>query len=293
MDTGNFPITKSPILLDIARSPSTAPVPEYYLDRGFTIACRITPTSKCLPYIVFHNAYNQVAGGKTIVEIRKNDPATNLPVGVPGDGNIFGKVIVQFTTDLFSYAVPVNAILDEIDVPVWVILYSDDYACSSAFEGTANRRLKLSKSDTGTNSVALFNQANGCAWAMDNTVKSIALASYKAPACNGTVIVSDYAFAKIAIPPIYLNDNCFVRMQDVIDSKVAIGVKFTNPDPVRSWKRVRFSFAYRKPDLRYFTGIQDVFNVAPGQYETFFEMNDLYFAGIYDELQVSAVVVQV
>lgn len=293
VNIGNYPITKSPILLDIARSPSTAPVPEYYLDRGFAIASRITPTSKCLPYIVFHNAYNQVVGKKTIVEIRKNDPATNLPMGVPGDGNIFGKVAVEFATGLPNYAVPVNTILDEIDVPVWVILYSDDYACSNAFIGSANRRLKLSKSDAGSGNVAVFNQANGCAWAIDNTVNSIALASYKAPACNGTVIVSDYAFAKMGTPPIYLNDNCFVRLAEVEGANVAIGVKYTNPDPIRAWKRVRFSFAYRKPDLRYFTGIQDVFDVPPGQYETFFDMNELYFPGEYDELFVSAEVIQV
>jgi len=279
--------------MDIIRDPSTAVLPEYYLDRGFAIAVRINPISKCLPYIVFHNAYNQVAGKKTIVEIRKNDPATNLPMGVPGDGNIFGRVTVEFTTDYANYAVPINTILDEIDVPVWIVLYSEDYACSIAFEGTANRRLKLSKSDTGTNNVALFNSNNGCAWAMDNTVKSIALVSYKATACNGTVVVTDYAFAKLGNPPIYLNDNCFVRLAEVEGANVSIGVKYTNPDPVRTWKRVRFSFAYKKPDLRYFTGVIDLFDVAPGQYETFFDMNDLYFPGDYDELQVTAAVIQV
>ena len=293
VNVGTWPVTPTPIALDISRGPSTAPLPEYYLDRGFAIACRINPVSKCLPYIMFHNAYNQVAGKKTIVEIRKNDPATNLPMGVPGDGNIFGRVTVEFTADLYNYAVPVNTILDEIDVPVWVILYSDDYACSNAFVGSANRRLKLSKSDTGTNNVALFNQDNGCAWAIDNTVKSIALASYKASACNGTVVVNDFAFAKLGVPPIYLNDNCFVRLAEVEGANVTIGVKYTNPDPVRAWRRVRFSFAYRKPDLRYFTGIQDVFDVAPGQYETFFEMDDPYFPGDYDELFVSAAVIQV
>ena len=293
VDIGAWPVTPTPIALDIAREPSIAPLPEYYMDRGFAVAVRINPVSKCLPYLMFHNAYNQVAGKKTIVEIRKNNPATNLPMGVPGDGNIFGRVTVEFTTDYANYAVPINTILDEIDVPVWIVLYSEDYACSSAFEGTANRRLKLYKSDTGTNNVALFNQNNGCTWAMDNTVKSIALASYKATACNGTVVVTDYAFAMLGNPPIYLNDNCFVRLAEVEGANVSIGVKYTNPDPVRTWKRVRFSFAYKKPDLRYFTGVIDLFDVAPGQYETFFDMNELYFPGEYDELQVSARVVQV
>ncbi len=289
---GAFPATPTPYAIDIARSPSTLPLPEYYLDRGFAIACRIIPTSKCLPYIMFHNAYNQVAGQQTIIEIRKNDPATNLPVGIPGDNNIFGRVAVVFPVNYANYAVPINTILDEIDAPVWVVLYSDDYACSDAFVGSANRRLKLSKSDAGTNNIALFNQANGCAWAIDPTVNSIALTTYKAAACSGTVIVTDFAFAKIAQPPIYLNDNCFVRLVEVDGANVGIGVKYTNPDPARAWRRVRFSFAYKKPDLRYFTGTAELLDVAPGQHETFFEMNDPFFAGIYKELNITALVIQ-
>ncbi len=285
------PISAVPYSIDISRPPVSTG--DYNLNKGFAIAIRFSPLSVCLPYIVFHHAYNLALGKKTVVEIRKNNPATNLPMGTPGDNNLsylYGIVTVEFATDLHTYAVPVNSILDTVDEIVWIVLYSEDYACSDAFvEG----RLKLRKSDIGANNVAVFSQANGCTWAMDNTVKSVAFTSYKSAACNGTVVVSDFAFAKLGNPPIYLNDNCFVRLQDVIDSKVAIGVKYTNPDPVRMWKRVRFSFAYKKPDLRYFSCIQDVFDVAPGQYETFFEMDDPYFAGIYDELLVSAAVIQV
>ncbi len=289
---GSWPTTPTPYSLDIIRDPSTAPLPDYYLDRGFAIACRIIPTSKCLPYIVFHYAYNQAVGTNTIIEIRKNDPDTNLPMGIPGDMNIFGKVTVGFTTDLYSYAVPINTILDEIDVPVWIVLYSTDYACSNAFVGM--RRIKLRKSDVGTtNNVAVFSEANGCTWAIDNTLKNISLITYKSTSCNGTVVVDDFAFAKIAQPPIYLNDNCFVRLQDVDGSRVAIGVIYTNPDPVRAWKRARLSFAYRKPDLRYFTGTTDIYNVTPGQHEVFFEMDDYFFPGTYDQLSVSAMVIQV
>src|SRR3990167_38213 len=289
---GSWPTIPTPYSLDIIRDPSTAPLPDYYLDRGFAIACRIVPTSKCLPYIVFHYAYNQLVGTNTIVEIRKNDPATNLPMGIPGDMNIFGKVTVEFTTDLYSYAVPINTILDDIDVPVWIVLYSTDYACSNAYLGV--RRLKLRKSDIGAiNNVSIFSEANGCTWAIDNTLKNISLLTYKSTSCNGTVVVNDFAFAKLEQPPIYLNENCFVRLADVQGSKVAVGVIYTNPDPIRTWKRVRLSFAYLKPDLRYFTQTIDVFDVSPGQHEAFFEMTDTYFPGKYDQLAVSAAVIQV
>jgi hypothetical protein len=292
---GSWPTTPTPYSMDIIRDPSTAALPDYYLDRGFAIACRIIPTSKCLPYIIFHYAYNQTVSPNsinTIIEIRKNDPATNLPMGIPGDMNIFGKVNVGFTTDIYSYAVPINTILDDIDVPVWIVLYSTDYACSGAYVGT--RRVKLRKSDvTVDNNVAVFSEANGCTWAIDTTIKSLSLVTYKSTSCNGTVVVNDFAFAQIAQPPIYLNSNCFVRLQDVQGSKVAIGVIYTNPDPVRTWKRVRLSFAYLKPDLRYFTQTIDIFNVSPGQHEVFFEMNDSYFPGKYDQLAVSAAVIQV
>ncbi len=291
-DIGSWPTIPTPYSLDIIRDPSTTPLPDYYLDRGFAIACRIVPTSKCLPYIVFHHAYNQAPGTNTIVEIRKNDPTTNLPMGTPGDMNIFGRVTVEFTTDLYNYAVPINAILDEIDVPVWIVLYSTDYACSNAYVGT--RRVKFRKSDVGTtNNVAVFSEANGCSWVIDNTLKNLSFVTYKSTSCNGTVVINDFAFAKIAQPPIYLNDNCFVRLQDVDGSRVAIGVIYTNPDPVRAWRRARLSFAYRKPDLRYFTGTTDIYNVTPGQHEAFFEMDDYFFPGTYDQLSVSAVVIQV
>lgn len=288
---GSWPITPTPYSIDIARDPSTATLPDYYLDRGFAIACRIIPTSKCLPYIVFHYAYNQAVGTNTIVEIRKDD--NGLPMGIPGDLNIYGRVSVAFPTDIYSYAVPVNAILDDIDVPVWIVLYSTDYACSNSYVGT--RRLKLKKSDVGvTNNVAVFSEANGCTWAIDNSLKNLSLATYKSTSCNGTVVINDFAFAKITTPfPIYLNDNCFVRLQEVDGSKVAIGVIYTNPDPVRAWRRARLSFAYRKPDLRYFTGTTDIYNVTPGQHEAFFEMDDYFFPGNYDQLSVSAAVIQV
>ncbi len=290
---GSWPTTPTPYSMDIIRDPSTAVLPDYYLDQGFAIACRIIPTSKCLPYVVFHYAYNQTPGINTIVEIRKDDPNTNLPMGILGDTNIYGRVSVAFPTDIYSYAVPVNAILDDIDVPVWIVLYSTDYACSNAYLGV--RRLKLRKSDVGTtNNVALFSQASGCTWAIDNSLKNISLVTYKSASCNGTVVINDFAFAKITTPsPIYLNDNCLVRLQEVDSSKVAIGVIYTNPDPVRAWRRARLSFAYRKPDLRYFTGTTDIYNVTPGQHEAFFEMDDYFFPGAYDQLSVSAAVIQV
>lgn len=290
-DIGSWPITPSPYSIDIARDPSVAALPDYYLDRGFAIACRIIPTSKCLPYVVFHSAYNQLIGTNTIVEIRKDD--NGLPMGIPGDMNIYGRLSVAFPTDMYSYAVPINAILDDIDVPVWIVLYSTDYACSNSYVGT--RRLKLKKSDIGaTNNIAVFSEANGCTWAIDNSLKSISLATYKSTSCNGTVVVNDFAFAKIVTPsPIYLNDNCFVRLQDVDGLRVAIGVIYTNPDPVRAWRRARLSFAYRKPDLTYFTGMADIYNVTPGQHEVFFEMDDYFFPGNYDQLSVSAAVIQV
>lgn len=314
-----YPVSAPPFQIDINREPvggnyygasgavGIAPPSVYNLDRGFAIACRIVPTSKCLPFIMFHGAMSLSTANNITVEIRANDPATNLPVGQPGDNNILGRVASPFyqlvgysnngwgdgSTVPYHLAVPINTILDEIDVPVWIILYSDDYACSDAFVGSAHRRLQLAQSSIGTNNVAIFNQANGCKWAIDTTINGIAITTYKAQACNGTVVVNDYAFARLGEPPIYLNDNCFVRLAEVEGANVAIGVKYTNPDPIRAWRRVRFSFAYRKPDLRYFTAIADLFNVTPGQHETFFDMSDLFFTGDYDELFVSAAVIQV
>ncbi len=284
-----YPVSNPPFQIDIVGgSPGAA----YYLDRGFAIACRINPTSKCLPFIMFYNAASLSTANTIIVEIRANDPATNLPVGQPGDNNILGRAVSPFYPAPPSFAVPINTILDQVDVPVWIVLYSNDYACSNAFVGSTQRRLQLAQSPVGTNNVALFNQANGCQWAIDPTVNSIALTTYKASACSGTVIVDDFAFAKIAQPPIYLNDNCFVRLIDVEGANVGIGVKYTNPDPARAWRRVRFSFAYKKPDMRYFTGTAELLDVTPGQHETFFEMNDLFFPGIYKELNITAEVIQ-
>ncbi len=291
--TAQYPISTGPYQIDVARGPTTTTT---YVDRGIALACRITPIAKCLPYIIIHNAYSMLSGKNTIVEIRKNDTDTNLPIGIPGDNNILGKVSMMFPISQTYYsnpAIPINTILDDIDVPVWVIFYSEDYACSNAFVGVNNRRLQLSTSDTTENNVAIFSETNGCTWAIDPTIKSISLASYKSSTCNGTVITDDFAFAKMAEPPIYLNSNCFVRLSDVQGSKVVIGVTYTNPDPVRTWRRVRFSFAYLKPDTRYYTGTAELLNVSPGQHETFFVMDDNYFTGPYDQLAVSTTVIQV
>lgn len=320
--TATYPITSGPMTWDVTRQPTTLYTvdgkqrympptgDEYLLDRGFAVACRITPTSRCLPYIMFHYTKSLNESIPIIIEIRANDPTTNLPVGTPRDNNILGRVTYSgFKTkaamdcdfgcwyiNLFHYAVPINTILDEIDVPVWIVLYSNDYACSNAFVGTAHRRLQLYKSTTPDNNVAIFSESTGCQWAIDASIKSLAFATYKSATCNGTVVINDYAFAKIETPPsppTYLNTNCFVRLQDVYGSKVSVGVIYTNPDPIRSWRRVRFSFVYRKPDLKYHTETVDVFNVSPGQHETFFELNNYYFTGNYDQLSVSTTVVQV
>lgn len=295
----SWPIIRSPITLDTfnSRQPTTTAPVEYYLDRGFAIACRIAPTAKCLPYVVLHDVLNMAPGTNIVVEIRKNDPTTSLPKGIPQDNdpnNLYEIVETGFATNSCGNvygSVPVNAMIDTVGEDVWIVLHSKDYACSGAYVGT--RRLRLKKSDVGINNLAVFSPANGCQWAIDNTVKSIALATYIATSCNGSMVVNDFAFAKIGNPPIYLNSNCFVFLSEVQDSKVAVGVIYTNPDPIRTWKRVRLSFAYLKPDLRYFTQTIDIFDVSPGQHEAFFAMTDTYFPGKYDQLAVSAAVIQV
>lgn len=300
-----YPISTGPYQADIMRGPVSTGG-EIYIDRGFSLACRITPTALCMPYINIHNVYNLLAGKKTIVEIRKNNPSANLPMGIPGDNNIFGKFIIEFSVPttvydgwgnpwnlVFNSSVPIDAILDAIDEPVWATFYSEDYQCTNAFVGTGYRRLQLKRSDTPTNNVAIFSESTGCTWQLDTTgtIPSIALASYKSSICDGTIVINDFGFSKM--PSTYLDDNCFSTRSSIEGQNVAIGITYTNPHPARSWRLARISYAYQKPDFRYVTGFLDIPNVNPGQHEVFIEMNDKYMPGKYTDLSVTGIVITV
>ncbi len=313
-----YPISTGPYQTDVARGPVSTGG-DVYLDEGFAIACKFTPTARCLPYVVMHNIYNisgtSCSGSpcKTVLEIRKNDPTTGLPLGAPKDSNILGKTTVTFPapvtvrdgwgnlwTLVYNYAVPVNTILDQVGQDVWLCIYSEDYAPSNSLTGSGYRRIQIKASNSQlisgtnvpitTNNVAKFTEGN--IWAIDNTLNSLAFCTYQSWTCNGTVVVNQIGFTNL--PSTYIGGtSCFIPYANVSGNNTSIGVVFTNPDPIRTWTRTRFSFAYTRPDSTWFTGTSEVSNISPGQHEIFFDMKEPYYIGKYDRLSVSATVIQV
>jgi len=296
------PISNDPKILDIARGIAGT----FDFSRGHVIACKFTPTAKCLPYVVLHDIVSLSPGTKSIIEIRENDPATNLPKGEPGDNNVLARRIVvipvrrfvdaggNWTTwiETYNYGVPINAILNAIDVPHWIVIYSDDFACSDAFLGGTYKRLKFSTATTADNNVAIWAQrgAAACSWQIEPSIKSIAFATYKTGTCNGVVNITDFAFAEVIPIPAFVNDNCFGTWDSMQGKNVAVGIDFEIP---RHYQKIRFSFIYKKPDGRYGTKLYDMEDVSMGSHRIFVDTGELYFQGVYTELAVTAVVMQV
>lgn len=298
-----FQTSTGPYVIDIPRQPSQ--LGGLFLDRGIAYACRFIPSGVCIPYIVFHNAFTRYTtspGNKTIIEIREEDPNTNLPVGtlkdpitgIP-DNNILARVLVDFSIqssgDQYNFAVPINAILNTFDVPHWIVIYSEDFQCANAFTGTGYRRVEFSPSTIGGNNLAKFIQSGPvCGWALDTSFPSISYVSYKTDICQGIVIVDDYGFA---IDNQFVIDNCFKALLDVQNKNVIVGIKYTAP---RTYRRVTFDIVYRRPNGTYFVGTKETMATQYGSNVVFFDIGELYVPGpelIYTQLSVIARVIQV
>lgn len=301
-----FPsISTDPKVLDIANPPS--PSATFELSRGNAIACRFIPTFVCLPYIVLHDIVNTSPNTTTriVVEIREEDPNTNLPKGTLPDNNVIARVAVDVSAryiiatggrtmwiENYNVAVPINAILNSLDTPHWIVIYSEDFVCSNAFLGTTNpiyKRVKFSTTTVGANNFAKFT-GPVCGWAIDASVPNLSFATYKTVGCNGVIVIDDFGFA---IDNQFIIDNCFKSLTDVKNKDVIIGIKYTAPRTIR---RIRFDIAYRRPNGTYFSEPSEVTNTAFGSNEVFINTAERYIPGMeleYKELSVGYEVLQV
>jgi hypothetical protein len=291
--------------IDIARQFGTTPVQLYM---GQAIATRFIPISICVPYIVLHNIVNNapidLQGKKLTIEIREEDPVTNLPKGIPGDNEIIARVIMsipvrQHLTDAsrsidieyYNKAIPVNAILNSFDTPHWIVLYSEDFVCAPAFTIPGFERVKLYNASAGGQDFAVFSMSGTqCGWRADASVKGFAHIIYKTDLCKGVILIEDFGFA---IDTVFVEDTCFKKLTDVKNKNVIIGVKCQTP---RTERKVRFDIAYRRPNGTYFAGSIEVMNIAYGSNIFFLDTGELYILGLeleYKELSVTAEVIQV
>lgn len=291
--------------IDIARQFGSTPV-QLYL--GQAIATRFIPTSVCIPYIVLHNIVNnaptELQGKKLIIEIREEDPATNLPKGIPGDNEIIARVtmlipIRQHLTsggrvldiEYYNKAIPVNAILNSYDTPHWIVLYSEDFVCSQAFTGAGYERVKLYNASAGGKDFAVFSMSAGqCRWNADESVNGFAHVIYKTDLCKGVIFIEDFGFA---VDNAFVEDTCFKSLTDVKNKNVVIGVKCQAP---RHERKVKFDIGYRRPNGTYFAGSKEATNIAYGSSTLFLDTGELYIPGLeleYKELSVRAEVIQV
>lgn len=291
--------------MDIVRPYGSTPV---QLFQGQAIATRFIPTSVCLPYVILHNIINNapsaLQGKKLIIEIREEDPVTNLPKGNPGDNDIIARVSMvmkipetfsnggrSYSRTSYNAAIPVNAILNSSDTPHWIVLYSEDFLCSQAFTGSGYERVKLYNASTGGNDYAVFSMSGTqCGWHADASVKGFAHVTYKTDLCKGVILLEDFGFA---VTNVFVEDTCFKKLTDVKDKNVIIGVKCQAP---RTERKVRFDIAYRRPNGTYFAGTKEVLNIAFGSNTIFLDTEELYIPGLeleYKELSVRAEVILV
>ncbi|MBU0778329.1 hypothetical protein KKH23_11120 [Patescibacteria group bacterium] len=291
--------------MDMVRPYGSIPV---QLFQGQAIATRFIPTSVCLPYIILHNIINNapstLQGKKLVIEIREEDPVTNLPKGIPGDNDIIARVSMvmkppqhfesggrTYSRTSYNAAIPVNAILNSSDTPHWIVLYSEDLVCSQAFTGSGYERVKLYNASTGGNDYAVFSMSGGqCRWNADASVKGFAHVTYKTDLCKGVIFIEDFGFA---VTNVFVEDTCFKKLTDVKDKNVIIGVKCQAP---RTERKVMFDIAYRRPNGTYFAGPKEVLNIAFGSNTIFLDTEELYVLGSeleYKELSVRAEVILV
>jgi len=101
-----FQISSFPSILDtpLSNARQWSTTSGLFLDKGIILACRFYPSTFCVPYIVFHYAYDRTAGARrAIVEIREDDNGKPKGSFLPWpDNNILSRVSVAFPTDLYS-----------------------------------------------------------------------------------------------------------------------------------------------------------------------------------------------
>lgn len=303
-------------VLDISHAPSTNPVTTFELSKGNAIACRFIPTFVCLPYIVLHDIVNTSPNttARIIVEIREEDPNSQLPKGtlkdintsLPDD-NIIARAAVDVSArsqiatggrtmwiENYNVAVPINAILNSLDTPHWIVIYSEDFVCGNAFLGSVDpqyNRVKFSTTTEGANNFAVFSQSGQtCGWGIESSVPNLSFATYKTISCEGVIVINDFGFA---IDNQFVLDNCFKSLTEVKNKDVIIGIRYTAP---RILQRIRFDIAYRRPNGTYFVGSTEVTDTAFGSNEVFINAAERYMPGIeleYKELSVGYEVLQV
>lgn len=310
-------ISTGPYSLDVGsvggdrRNPSGS---TFTMSKGHAIAVRFNPISRFLPYIVLHDAVNLISGtgtgSSTIVEIRENNPLSNLPKGAPRDNDAIVKTTIRLSvqqtvsnggvnTTIYNYntAIPINAIIagtDFIpDTPYWIILYSDDHACSDAFlpPTVGVERIKFSTANTVDNNVAIWSQTGGCAaWTMTASIKSISFATYKSDSGTPPINVNDYGFAELVPTPAYVNTNCFGSRIIMQEKNVAIGVEFAVPE---HYQLIRLNIAYQRPDGRYNAFTYEIPDVTMGAHQIWVDTNEKYMPGVYTNIAVTGAVLTV
>lgn len=293
--TTEFQISPGPYIIDVPSSNARAPSQTggIFLDKGNVLACRFIPSGICIPYIVFHNAYYRASTPniRTIVEVREQDSTTLFPKGTFGDDNMLARVSVLFPPDLHSFAVPINAILNQVDVPYWIVIYSEDLLCATGNTGAGFRRVEFSPSNIGGSNLATYSQSGAtCIWSMNTSFPSISLVTYRSDTCRGVAIIDDFGFA---IDNTFIIDNCFKTLAESKNKNVIVGVRYRAP---RTYRRVRFTVSYIRPDRTIFGYLTDVMNTAYGNNEVFLDSGEFYRPGIdleYTSLAVSAEVIQV
>lgn len=311
-------ISPGPYSLDVGtvgrdrRPPSRS---TFTMSKGHAVAVRFNPISRFIPYIVLHDVVNLISGtgtgSSTIVEIRENNPLSNLPKGVPGDNNAITKITIRlpvqqfvdaggnWTTTVYNYnsAIPINAIIAGTDfvpdTPYWIVFYSDDFTCSDAFlPPTPNvERIKFSAADTPDNNVAIWSQTGGCTtWTKTTSITSISFVTYNSDSGTPPINVLDYGFAELVPTPAYVDTNCFGSRIAMQDKNVIIGTSFEVP---RHYQLIRLNIAYQKPDGRYNTFTYEMPDVTTGSHQTWVDTNEKYTPGIYTNIAVTAKVLVV
>lgn len=307
-------ISPGPYSLDVGATGGDirGPSGSYFtMSMGHAIAVRFTPTSRFLPYLILQDVVSMSSGKRTVVELRENDPTTNLPKGSPGltSTDVLARHIVtipiqqfvdaggNWTTTVYTYnfGVPINAILAGTgfvpDTPYWIVMYSEDFVCTDAFIGGTYERVKFATSNTGRNDIAIWSQAGGCtSWQITTTINSISFATYKTDTGTPAINVTDFGFAELIPTPAYVNTNCFGSRVAMDGKNVAIGIDFSVP---RHYTLVRFSIAYQRPDGSFKTFTSELSDVALGSHEIFVDIGELYMPGVYTNIAVSATVVTV
>lgn len=152
-----------------------------YIIKQIADALQIVPTSRCLDFIQFFNI-KRLADVNMIVEIRENDPNTNLPKGDPGSSNgLLGKVNVPYSQIPLTpgnVSITIGLVLPTSNIRYWVVVYSSDFNCVLT---TSEFRYEFSLSDVVTEYMSSYfgPETTPCSWNGPYPGGSWALATYK------------------------------------------------------------------------------------------------------------------